>query len=265
MIKLEIITIVKDDVIAFERTQKSIVAQNSKDFSWLVVDGSSSNDIRRNLNPSACKRVRYIFRNPKGIYNAMNEGIAFSEGIWVWYLNAGDVLANSESIDIVSKVIANNPNASAFGFTVHHVDASGYLWDTSVPHISTIKGTGFLCAHINHQGFIARREEILKFGKFDENLAFVADSKLMDSFAHHRKIICIDKHIVNFIVGGHSNQNFSEVFNELGEIRPYSKNLLSYFLKLKLISKNRIRMYVSENLNLLSRILKRLRQLKHFL
>ena len=256
----EIVTVVKNDLVGFLKTQESIKNQNFKFFSWHVIDGSNGPQIREKMDLKIVEHVRYSHLPPMGIYNAMNFGISASRSEWIWFLNAGDLLADNNSTMIVEGVTQTNSDYDAVGFTVHHIDSDAYIWGITTPAIDEIDGTSFKICSVNHQGFIARSETIKEIGGFDESLHSVADSKMMDEFANSKKIFLFNQHLVDFTLGGHSSKNFRKVLDELETIRPYSRTWTRKTGRILIILKHQVRNYVVSHDNSFTRNLKRIRK-----
>lgn len=256
----EIITVVKDDLDGFVKTQESIKSQNFKLFSWHVIDGSSGSQIREKIDLKILDNVRYSHLPPMGIYNAMNFGISSTRSEWIWFLNAGDLLAHNNSTKIVEEMTQANSDYDAVGFTVHHIDSNSYIWGITTPAIDEIFGTSFKICSVNHQGFIAKSESIKEMGGFDESLHSVADSKMMDEFANSKKILLSDQHLVNFTLGGHSSTNFRRVLDELETIRPYPRTWRGKMGRVLVILKHLVRNYSASHNNSITRNLKRIRR-----
>jgi glycosyltransferase involved in cell wall biosynthesis len=262
---LEIITVVKDDIDAFLITQMSLAVQETKSFKWVIVDGSRTEKISNAIDYSVAASVEYKWVEPNGIYNAMNYGLSQSTSDWIWYINAGDHLSNPEAISTVNELFAKYPRIDALGLTVHHIDKFKYTWGISRPAIQRDKVSGLAMANINHQGFLATRESLIEAGYFDESLFHVADTKIMDWVATNRRVSCMDYHAVNFIIGGHSNLNLRNSINELKEIRGLEISVGSKILDSLLVLKNSVRMYASSHQNLISFLIKALRDPKTML
>jgi putative colanic acid biosynthesis glycosyltransferase len=91
---LSIVSITRNDAIGIRRTLDSLVtfvAQGGAAVEVIVVDGSDSD------SPSVShhrefeeKNVSLLKQQGRGIYQAMNEGIAASKGQFTWFLNGGD-------------------------------------------------------------------------------------------------------------------------------------------------------------------------------
>lgn len=116
---VSIITITFNPGSLFEKTAKSVLDQTSTDYEFLVVDGNSSDGTISNLKsfiPAFEEKgiaVRWISEADKGIYDAMNKGLDMATGDYVWFVNAGDVIAESKTLELVLSSISsikNNPD-----------------------------------------------------------------------------------------------------------------------------------------------------------
>lgn len=83
------------------RAVESVLSQTFRDFEILVIDGGSEDqtiDIIRHLSDS---RVRIFVEKDRGIYDAMNKGIARSSGKWLYFLGSDDKLFDHTILDRV--------------------------------------------------------------------------------------------------------------------------------------------------------------------
>ena len=79
-------------------TVDSITA-NQFNFSYeiLVIDGMSTDESLLFLDSNKIKRLTYISEKDENVYDAMNKGIRLSQGEWVLFLGAGDLLSETFS------------------------------------------------------------------------------------------------------------------------------------------------------------------------
>ena len=99
--KLSVITINRNNADGLDKTIQSVINQSYKDFEYIVIDGNSTDhsiDIIKKYNSN----INYwVSETDKGIYNAMNKGIAKANGNYVLFLNSGDYLVNNNVLKSV--------------------------------------------------------------------------------------------------------------------------------------------------------------------
>jgi glycosyltransferase involved in cell wall biosynthesis len=93
--KISIITVVFNGVDVIESTILSVINQSYKNIEYIVIDGKSNDGTVEILDRYKSKISYYISEPDKGIYDAMNKGVAVATGDWVFFLGAGDILLNS--------------------------------------------------------------------------------------------------------------------------------------------------------------------------
>lgn len=97
--KLSIITVNLNNKTGLQKTIDSVFSQTFKDFEWIVIDGGSS-DGSKELIEKYSDYVSYWVSEPdKGIYNAMNKGIRVAKGEYLLFLNSGDFLFDTKSLE----------------------------------------------------------------------------------------------------------------------------------------------------------------------
>lgn len=132
--KVTIITITFNPGDLLDRTAQSILNQTCADFEYLVVDGNSSDDTLANLQrlTTAFKEkgitMRWVSEPDKGIYDAMNKGLRLASGNYVWFVNAGDIIAAPNVLEIILSSISSKKMEPDFiyGETLI-VDSSGAI------------------------------------------------------------------------------------------------------------------------------------------
>ncbi len=99
--KLSIITINYNNVAGLEKTAQSVLSQSCTDYEWLVIDGGSSDGSRDFLLQHDAKIAYWCSEKDNGIYHAMNKGIKMAQGEYMLFLNSGDALYDSTTLDRV--------------------------------------------------------------------------------------------------------------------------------------------------------------------
>ena len=113
--KVSVITVTYNSAKTILDTMCSVLAQTYKDIEYIIVDGLSSDgtiEIIQSLEDRFDGRLKYISEPDKGIYDAMNKGIAMATGDVVGILNSDDYFTSS---DVIFKVVAE--------FTQYDIDA----------------------------------------------------------------------------------------------------------------------------------------------
>ncbi|KAA0989666.1 glycosyltransferase family 2 protein [Dyadobacter aurulentus] len=165
--RLTIITVTYNAERFVERTLKSVRAameavENPALVEYLIVDGESKDGTIEICERYSDLISRIISEKDKGIYDAMNKGIALARGKYLWFLNAGDEI-------YAPNVMKNLLGILESGADVHYsdammVDESGAeqgLRSQFTPHSlsENISWKDFnLGMKICHQAFIAKKD-----------------------------------------------------------------------------------------------------------
>jgi glycosyltransferase involved in cell wall biosynthesis len=101
-----IITVTYNAVKWLERTVQSIINQTYPDIEYIIVDGGSTDgtiDIIRNYELQIMEKYafKWISEPDKGLYDAMNKGLKLATGNYIWFMNAGDRIRDSETVETI--------------------------------------------------------------------------------------------------------------------------------------------------------------------
>jgi glycosyltransferase involved in cell wall biosynthesis len=89
-LSFSIITVCKNSQLTISRTIQSVLSQTYTDLELIIVDGASTDSTLEIIKDFNDERIRLISEFDSGIYNAMNKGIALSDGDVVAILNSDD-------------------------------------------------------------------------------------------------------------------------------------------------------------------------------
>ena len=95
---VSIITITYNAEKFLERTIKSVVAQGSTDYEYIVIDGASTDGTLAIIKQYERHITSWISEPDGGLYDAMNKGLRRAQGQYVWFMNAGDELYDSQTL-----------------------------------------------------------------------------------------------------------------------------------------------------------------------
>ncbi|MCK8493074.1 glycosyltransferase [Spirosoma sp. RP8] len=105
MPSVSIITITYNAERFLERTLDSLVAQQASDYEYLVIDGASTDGTLAIIKQHESHVTRWLSEPDNGLYDAMNKGMHLATGDYVWFMNAGDELYDSQTLPNLLKAI----------------------------------------------------------------------------------------------------------------------------------------------------------------
>ena len=205
--KVSIITVTYNSANTLADTIESIISQDYPDIEYIVVDGCSTDgtlDIISRYEPHITK---YISEPDKGIYDAMNKGIAMATGDVVGILNSDDFYTSPDVLEQVAKVMAGGGIDAVYG-DVHYVHDEHLdkcvRYYTSRPFHRRWMRFGFMPAH---PSFYCRRSVYEQYGAFNLSYKVAADFEnlLRLIFVHRIRTHYIAKDFVTMRTGGASS------------------------------------------------------------
>lgn len=204
--KFSIITVCYNEEKGIQATIESVLKQGWKDYEYIIVDGKSSDRTMEIVCKYAEKetQMRWYSERDKGIYNAMNKGIQYAEGDYIYFLNAGDTLCTNNILDGVAETIRDSNADIVFGDIMRRLE-SGQISISAYCKGEDLRSYLSKRKNICHQAIFASRES-LKCG-FDEQFKICADYDwLCRQVIMGRKTTKVNSIIVDFDIHGVSSQ-----------------------------------------------------------
>lgn len=109
--KLSVITIVYNNVVAIERTMLSVLNQTYSNIEYIVIDGASNDGTTDIITKYKNKLAVFVSEQDRGIYDAMNKGLALATGDYVLFMNSGDEIYAPET---VTDIFASAPSGDIY-------------------------------------------------------------------------------------------------------------------------------------------------------
>lgn len=189
--KISIITINYNNGEGLERTIQSVIDQdNSLSIEHLVIDGGSIDNSREIIDKYQTHIAYQCSEKDRGIYHAMNKGIAHATGEYLLFLNSGDFLEP----DSIAKVGNQLSGEDIVYGDLYFQDLKGNRTPMLYPEKPT---TEYLFEKsLGHPATFFRRNLFEKYA-YNESLKIVSDWEFL-----FRKIIlekCSTKHIPVFV------------------------------------------------------------------
>ena len=165
--KISIITINYNNAIGLEKTIKSVISQDFKDYEYIIIDGGS-NDGSVNIIEKYADRIDFwISESDKGIYNAMNKGVSHAHGEYLNFMNSGDIFYNNE---VLRNIFTKNYSEDIItGMTIGNDDNDiRFSTKDKITFLTLYRST------ISHQSSFIKRY-LLQLYPYNEDLKIVSD------------------------------------------------------------------------------------------
>ena len=166
-----VVTVVKNDAQALKKTLDSITGQTYDNIEFILIDGASTDGTLELVKEYEDRIDFWVSEADKGIYDAMNKGIALASGDWINFMNAGDFFYEK---DTVEKVFAKDYGDADFiygdtFFLGGDFDGVVKAWDFDILWKTMV---------FTHQSLFARAE-VLRRRCFDTRFKICADYNII--------------------------------------------------------------------------------------
>lgn len=211
--RITIITVCFNSIATIADTLSAVATQRNAHYEHLVVDGASIDGTVELVRGFSPKVARLISEPDRGLYDAMNKGIAAATGDYVGFLNSDDVYADPDVLAKVAKVLESGPVDAVHGdlLYVSAADTSKVIryWK-SKPCIPGAFEAGW---HPAHPTLFVRTGLLRELGGFDTSYRYHADFDLMVRLFIERRISSayIPEVLVRMRMGGQSNRSIGNI------------------------------------------------------
>lgn len=159
---ISIITITYNAERFLERTIQSVLAQQVNDFEYIIIDGASKDGTLDIIKRHESHITTWISEPDRGLYDAMNKGLHLAKGKYVWFMNAGDELNDSQTLaNLLIRI--NASQADVYYSDALFVEEDGspvglrsQVTPHTLPHNLTWQDMA-LGMKVCHQAFVARK------------------------------------------------------------------------------------------------------------
>lgn len=174
-IKISIITINLNNASGLEQTLNSIFTQRDVSFNnieSIVIDGGSKDSSKDVIENYVDKIAVHISETDRGVYDAMNKGIRYARGTYLWFLNSGDYLYDQYSL---YKFIKATDLTDSYDLIYSDIYLSTQNKLTKRAQPPDIPFAYLVNRMINHQSYILKRKFFLEEDNFRLDYKIISD------------------------------------------------------------------------------------------
>lgn len=178
--KITIITVTYNSASTIAHTMRSIAQQTHQAVEHIVIDGASTDNTLDVVREHGKHVARVISEPDRGIYDAMNKGLALATGEMVGFLNADDILAHERVLESIDRAARQEPAVDVvYGDLVYvrneHPDQVLRYWRSGEFTRAKLR-LGWMPPHPT---FYVRATTLHAIGPFNDRLRIAADYDLI--------------------------------------------------------------------------------------
>jgi glycosyltransferase involved in cell wall biosynthesis len=171
MVKLSIITINYNNLDGLKRTIESVINQTWKEFEYIIIDGGSTDGSAEYIQENKEHFDYWVCEPDTGIYNAMNKGIRVVNGQYLLFLNSGDWLYSSVSLELIDWRKISDYDLITYKMLLYFSDK--YFYEKYPP--SKLSRDFFFRSTLTHQSTLMSKKLFENYGFYNENNKIVSD------------------------------------------------------------------------------------------
>lgn len=196
--KISVIIVVYNAADTIETAINSVFEQTYKNAEVIVIDGGSLDGTLEILKKYKAADFKWISEPDEGIYDAMNKGIKYSSGEWIYFLGADDKLYSNRILEDIFKESDLNDAGFLYGNVKRGTHTK--LYDGEFDYEKLLK------KNISHQAVFYKKDIFLRTGNYNLGYRTHADWDVnLRCFENQAvKIKYLDKIIAYFATGGAS-------------------------------------------------------------
>ncbi|ROH89147.1 glycosyltransferase [Stagnimonas aquatica] len=218
--KISIITVCYNSASTIRDTLRSVADQTHPHIEHIIVDGGSSDETVSLVQQYRRHSGPLVSEPDRGIYDAMNKGLALASGDVVGFLNSDDAYADTNVLSRVAEVFAMQTVDACYGDLVY-VAANNpnrvvRYW-RSRPYQPGLCSRGWMPAHPT---FYVRRQAYQRYGGFDDSLRIAADFEICLRLleVQRLRVTYLPGVLVRMRTGGVSNASLRNVVRSNREV-----------------------------------------------
>ena len=211
-LKVSIITVTFNSAQYLQDCINSVRSQTYSNIEYIIVDGKSTDHTMGIVRKNQEAIDYWVSETDRGMYDAINKGLAVATGDIIGILNSDDVLDNENVINTIVSCFEKEGVDSIYGdlefVDRHDVNKVMRIWKGQPFKRSRFR-YGWMPAHPT---FYVKRSLVEKYGAYENHYFSAADYEFMSRYLYLHKVssFYIPELLVRMRMGGQSNVNFKQ-------------------------------------------------------
>ena len=218
--RVSIITVCFNSESTIADTLRTVSSQSYKEIEHIIVDGGSHDGTIDLVKRHGHRVQKFVTGPDKGIYDAMNKGLALATGDYVAYLNSDDFYCDNTIIQQVVAAIQKTASDVIFG------DLSYVQRENPKQRVRYWKSRAFQQGSFAegfpppHPTFFMKRELLVGLGGFDLSYSLASDFDLMFRALEIKKYTStyLPVELTRMRIGGATNLSIQNIVRQNKEI-----------------------------------------------
>ena len=101
---VSVITVVYNSETLIEKTILSVLEQTYFNIEFIIIDGFSSDKTIEIIKKYNNQIAYWMSEKDSGLYDAMNKGLSYATGEYVWFINSGDKIYADEVLETIFEI-----------------------------------------------------------------------------------------------------------------------------------------------------------------
>ena len=219
--KISIITVSWNSQETIKDTIDSVLSQTYQNIEYIIIDGASIDGTVKIVQSYGDKITKFVSEPDKGLYDAMNKGVALATGNIIGMLNSDDLYIDKFAIEKVVKEFSEKQIDSVYADLVYvkseNLDKTVRYYDSSKFNLLKF-AYGWMPAHPT---FFVKKKVYEKYGVFRTDLKIAVDFDMLIRFLYTHKISYsyMQDVLVKMRIGGISTSFSSIWINNIEQLQ----------------------------------------------
>lgn len=202
-ISFSVVTVCFNSAQTIAKALQSVASQNWPSFEHIVIDGGSSDGTMEVVDRFAAGLSHIVSERDRGIYDAMNKGVALATGDVICFLNSDDAYAHADVLRKVGELFERTGAEAVFG------DVAFFKPGDSSRVVRRYDSSAFTPARLAygvmpaHPALFIKREIFARVGPFRDDYVIAGDFEFIArAFSQPLRYEYLNEVLVNMQLGG---------------------------------------------------------------